>query len=306
MDIIDVTNLTKNYGDVHAVKGISFTVEEGKIYAFLGENGAGKSTTINILSTLLKKTSGKVLVNGNMVDKDDEQIRKDIGIVFQHKMLDDFLTVKENLECKGRLYGLTRKEIDKRINELVKRIGLEKILKRKYKGLSGGEKRRVDIARALINKPKILILDEPTTGLDPYTRQIVWDYILELQRESGITLFLTTHYLEEAAVADRIIVIDKGMIIENDTPDNLKLKYSRDKLLIYPKNMDKIIEYLKGKDIEFHINKDRIVIHIKSTLLSIKIINNIKNDILGFEVISGNLDEVFMTLIELNSQENIK
>lgn len=300
MDIIKVKNLVKNYNDVHAVKEISFNVEKGKFYAFLGENGAGKSTTINILSTLLKKTSGEVVVNGNVMDKDDNLIRKNIGIVFQQKMLDDFLTVKENLMCRGKLYGLSTKEINDRIIELTGKIGLEEILERKYGKLSGGQKRRADIARALINKPAILILDEPTTGLDPYTRKSVWDCIIKLKEQTLLTVFLTTHYMEEAANADKIIVIDKGNIIENDTPTNLKLKYSKDKLIIYPKKKQEMNEYLNCLDCDFCLGKEKVIVDLKSNLDAIEIINKIKRNILSFEVISGNLDQVFMTLVENN------
>jgi ABC-type multidrug transport system ATPase subunit len=305
MKMIEVKSLVKKYNKIHAVNGIDFDVEEGKFFAFLGENGAGKSTTINILATLLKKTSGEVRINGNVLDKKDELIRKDIGIVFQQNMLDDFLTVKENLLCRGTLYGYSKNKVSSRINELSNKIGIIEILDRKYGELSGGQKRRADIARALISKPKILILDEPTTGLDPHTRKNVWDCIMELRKEQSLTLFLTTHYMEEAANADQIIIIDKGKIIENDTPMNLKIKYSSDKLYIYPKNKNEIVKQLGDFNYLFEIENEKIVLHIKNNLDAIEIINGMKNEILGFELIKGNLDQVFMTLIE-GSQKEIK
>lgn len=302
MDIIKVSNLVKSYEKVNAVKGISFTVKKGEFVAFLGENGAGKSTTINIISTLLKKTAGEIIVNSHLLDKDDEEIRKDIGIVFQGKMLDDFLSVKENIVSRGQLYGLSKKEITNRINDIGKKIGITSYLNRPYGKLSGGQKRRADIVRALVNRPKILILDEPTTGLDPFTRQSVWDCIVDLQKASGLTVFLTTHYMEEAAKADRIIIIDKGEIVENDTPSNLKLKYSHDVLRLYPKNIDMIIAKLTKECIQYKAIKDRIDINIKSSLDAIDIINNIKAELNRFEVINGNMDQVFMALAS-NSKE---
>lgn len=297
MNMISVTNLSKTYNGITAVNNISFTVEQGKFYAFLGENGAGKSTTINILSTLLKKSSGEIIVNKNKMDKDDKEIRKDIGIVFQQNVLDNFLTVKENLKCKGKLYGLSGKRIAKRIEELSLELDICEILDRRYGKLSGGQKRRVDIARALINHPKILILDEPTTGLDPFSRHKVWECVFRLQKNNGITIFLTTHYMEEAANADRIIVIDKGNIIENDTPDNLKLKYSNDKLILYPKDINTIIAKLDKLSIKSTIFTDKIQVPIANSISALAIINNLKENIIEFEVIKGNLDQVFMTLL---------
>lgn len=296
MEIIKIENLVKDYGQIKAVKGISLTVKKGEFAAFLGENGAGKSTTINIISTLLKKTSGNVTINNHVLDKDDKSIREDIGVVFQNNMLDDFLTVKENILCRGRLYSLSDEEINKRLDDIGKRIGIDSILNRKYGKLSGGQKRRADIARALINQPKILILDEPTTGLDPYTRQSVWECIENLQKQTNLTVFLTTHYMEEAAKADRIIIIDQGEIVEDDTPENLKLKYSRDVLKMYPKQIENAAKMLSRQDIEFEQEKECLKVDLKTSLDSMKILNEIKNELLGFEVISGNMDQVFMKL----------
>lgn len=221
-NIIEVKNLVKNYKDVHAVNDISFTVEEGSFFAFLGINGAGKSTTINILCTVLEKTSGNVKIGGYDLDKEKNKIKELIGIVFQGSVLDKQLTVKENLESRASYYGLNKKEIAKRIESLTQTFDLSEILKRKYGTLSGGQRRRVDIARALINRPKLLFLDEPTTGLDPKTRLQVWEIIYNLRKETGLTVFLTTHYMEETVDCDNVVIIDSGKIVANDSPHNLK------------------------------------------------------------------------------------
>lgn len=221
-NIIEVKNLVKNYKDVHAVNDISFTVEEGSFFAFLGINGAGKSTTINILCTVLEKTAGNVKIGGYDLDKEKNKIKELIGIVFQGSVLDKQLTVKENLESRASYYGLNKKEIAKRIESLTQTFDLSEILKRKYGTLSGGQRRRVDIARALINRPKLLFLDEPTTGLDPKTRLQVWEIIHNLRKETGLTVFLTTHYMEETVDCDNVVIIDSGKIVANDSPHNLK------------------------------------------------------------------------------------
>ena len=212
-NIIEVKNLVKNYKDVHAVNDISFTVEEGSFFAFLGINGAGKSTTINILCTVLEKTSGNVKIGGYDLDKEKNKIKELIGIVFQGSVLDKQLTVKENLESRASYYGLNKKEIAKRIESLTQTFDLSEILKRKYGTLSGGQRRRVDIARALINRPKLLFLDEPTTGLDPKTRLQVWEIIHNLRKETGLTVFLTTHYMEETVDCDNVVIIDRAKLL---------------------------------------------------------------------------------------------
>ena len=212
MNVIEVRNLTKKYGDHEAVKGIDLDVKEGELFAFLGENGAGKSTTINILCTILGKTSGDVKICGHVLGREDDLIRKEIGIVFQNLVLDDKLTVKENLYTRGSYYGLGRKQIEERIKEFYDSFELAGIMKQRYGTLSGGQRRRVDIVRALLNKPKILFLDEPTTGLDPKSRKIVWDYIDYLRRTKGMTIFLTTHYMEETRDADHVVILRAVML----------------------------------------------------------------------------------------------
>ena len=199
--------LSKSYGKVKAVNDISFYVEEGALFSFLGTNGAGKSTTISILLTLLKQDSGLVNVNGYIVGKHDQAIRKEIGVVFQESLLDPLLTVKENLAIRGSFYGMTRKERNARITRVMEIVDIQSISNRLYGKLSGGQRRRADIARALIHKPNILILDEPTTGLDPQSRKNIWETVLQLQKETGMTVFLTTHYIEEAANSDYVVVM---------------------------------------------------------------------------------------------------
>ncbi|MBN2878229.1 MAG: ABC transporter ATP-binding protein [Clostridia bacterium] len=297
MKIIKVENLCKSYGDTEAVKKIRFDVEEGEFIAFLGENGAGKTTTINILSTLLKKTSGSVEINNAVLDKDDDYIRKSIGVVFQKNMLDDFLTVRENIMIRGKLYGLSKDEVNARLAGIAEKTGISGFLGRRYGKLSGGQKRRADIARALINSPRILILDEPTTGLDPATRINVWECVQSLRKEKNMTVFLTTHYMEEAAECDRIIILVKGRIAENDTPQNLKRKYSKDRLIMYPISDNKLEEMLEGEKREYIKEKNRTIIYLNSSMDAIEILSKTKKEIEDFEVIKGSMDQVFMAVI---------
>lgn len=293
---IEVRNLRKCYKDIEAVKGIDFSVEKGSFFALLGVNGAGKTTTIQIIATLLKKTSGEVAVNGHRVDSQDHMIRKDIGVVFQGSMLDKYLTVKENIINRGVLYGLTVSEVLSRLHELAHKIGVADILNRRYGRLSGGQKRRADILRALINKPKILILDEPTTGLDPYTRKCVWDTLRQLKQQSGLTLFLTTHYMEEAAQADLIVIMDSGEIKASGTPEQLRLAYSRDKLMLVSRNTQPLATLLQSKMIDFNMGKDQIAIPLPDSFSALGILEQIREHIDGFEVVRGTLDDVFVNL----------
>ena len=216
--IIEVSNLKKSYGNIEAVKGIDFYVDEGSLFAFLGLNGAGKSTTIDMMCTFLKADSGKIKIDNYEVNKDDDKIKSLIGVVFQDSVLDDLLTVKENLKVRSKLYNMSKSEFNKNLEEIAHVTGINDFLNRQYGKLSGGQRRRADIARALINKPKILFLDEPTTGLDPNSRKSVWDMIRRLQEENNMTVFLTTHYMEEAAQCERIIVMDKGKVLMDDSP----------------------------------------------------------------------------------------
>lgn len=279
--IIEVRQLQKSYKDVKAVNGIDFYVEEGELFAFLGLNGAGKSTTIDMLCTFLKLDRGSIKINNYEVGKDDEKIKSLVGVVFQESVLDELLTVKENLITRSKLYNMSKDEFNKNLEEIADITGI-----------------RVDIARALINKPKILFLDEPTTGLDPKTRKNVWDMIRTLQKDNNMTVFLTTHYMEEASKADYIVVMDKGVIAAKGTTDELKEKYAKDKMIIYfdDEKSDFIENYLKENNYEFFIQNNNITIEINTTLDSIKIIDDCRIYINSFEVIKGSMDDVFLNI----------
>ena len=292
MNAITVNNLIKDYKEHRAVKGISFEVKEGELFAFLGENGAGKSTTINILSTILKKTSGEVKVFDNVLGEDDDKIRSLIGIVFQNSVLDDKLTVRENLYTRGSYYGLTKKQTDERLAEFREGFELDEIWNRRYDKLSGGQRRRVDIARALIHSPRILFLDEPTTGLDPKSRKIVWDHIDYLRREKKMTIFLTTHYMEETKDADNVVILDKGEIIAQGTPAELKTGYASSRLVWYAQESDENAEILKGMDYTY--DSDHYNVKFRESITDL--LYEYKNKITDFEIIKGSMDDVFLNL----------
>lgn len=296
MNILEVNELTKNYKDNVAVKGISFNVKQGDFFAFLGKNGAGKSTTINIISTLLSKTSGEVIVNDYKLDKEDMNIRNSIGVVFQDNKLDEFLTVKENLVTRGKLYKLSKNELNEQISSLIDQLNAEDIINKRYGQLSGGQRRKADIMRALINEPKFLILDEPTTGLDPHTRKQVWETLERIRNEKKLTIFLTTHYMEEASTADKIIVIDKGSIIDIGTPEELRAKHTDCKLTLFPNNNEVIIKKLKELNQKYLNKENTIIIDITTSLEAINIINNVKDYIHDFEFLRGSMDDMFINI----------
>lgn len=292
--IIEVKNLSKSYGKIKAVNDISFYVEKGKLFAFLGPNGAGKSTTIDTICTFLKADSGQVLVNNLEIGKDDNDIRKIIGAVFQDGLLDDLLTIEENLKFRGALYGLRGKTLNLAVKKAMQEVNVVDLAKRQYGKLSGGQKRRCDIARALINTPRILFLDEPTTGLDPQTRKVVWETIIKLQKENDMTIFLTTHYMEEANSADYVIVIDNGKIAAKGTPIELKEQFANDKLIISSNDMQSIKEVLIENKIVFTESATNIIIKLEKTTDSLPIIQLCKKYIIAFEVIAGTLDDAFI------------
>jgi multidrug/hemolysin transport system ATP-binding protein len=294
--IINVSNLTKNYGNVKAVKGVDFHVNEGELFAFLGPNGAGKTTTIDIICTLLKPDRGTVIVNGYTLGKQDDKIRKNIGVVFQDSILDNLLTVKENLYTRGSFYGLSKKELSVAVEKAARAAGVESFYNRPYGKLSGGQRRRSDIARALVNTPKILFLDEPTTGLDPQTRKSVWDTIRNLQKGTGMTVFLTTHYMEEATKADYVAIIDNGQISAKGTPSELRAKYSTDTLRLIPKDSERLTIFLNKQNIKFIISGGAFIILISNTLDALPLVNNVESLISGFEVISGSMDDAFVKI----------
>lgn len=296
---IKVENLCKQYGDQQAVKGISFTVEQGTLFAFLGENGAGKSTTIEILCTLLKKSSGQVTINGFTLDASNgnADIRKSIGVVFQQSLLDERLTVRENILHRGKTYGLSKAQLTDNYQFVSTYLHLEDIEKKKYGTLSGGQKRRADIARALIHRPSILFLDEPTTGLDPQTRQFVWQAIKQLQLETNMTVFLTTHYMEEAAVAHQVTVLKQGKIVAQGTPDALKTKYAYDSMALVFQNAQKGVKFLEENAISYTENQGIYTIRLTSTLQALPILKKAEPLIASFEVIKGSMDDVFLHIM---------
>ena len=294
--IIEVKNLHKSYGDIHAVKGLDFYVEKGKLFAFLGPNGAGKTTTINIICTLMSYQEGNVTLNGLTLGKDDQRIRDMIGIVFQDNLLDPLLTIYENLMTRASFYTKDRSLIKTRVHDAMQAVQITDLKDRRYGQLSGGQKRRADIARALVNHPEILFLDEPTTGLDPQTRKNVWETIAELQKKTGMTVFLTTHYMEEAAQADYVVVIDEGTIAAKGTPNDLKDQYSKDTLQIKPHHISKCMELLKEQGIAFIRKNDLIVIDIADTVDSIPIIERLKPEIKSFQVLNGTMDDAFINI----------
>ena len=294
-NIIEVKNLEKSYGSVQAVKGIDFFVEQGTLFAFLGPNGAGKSTTIDILCTLLQYDSGEVMIDGKYIGKDDHDIRSKIGVVFQDSVLDKLLTVKENLLIRGKLYKLKKEEVKTAMQNAIESTGISDFLDRPYGKLSGGQRRRADIARALMNTPEILFLDEPTTGLDPQTRRNIWDTIRNLQSMHNMTVFLTTHYMEEAANADYVVIIDNGLIAAKGTPTDLKQGYSSDIMKITG-DIPAIEAKLKQNDIPYKVSNNIAVIKLKNTTDSIDILNQCREYITNVEVLNGTMDDAFIAI----------
>lgn len=291
--IIEIKNFVKKYREVIAVDDISFNVKKGTLFAFLGPNGAGKSTTINTLCTTLNKTSGLIKVGGFEIGKENDKVRNIIGVVFQESILDNLLTVRENIWIRSKFYNISKVDFEKRLVEIADVVGIAEFLNRRYGDLSGGQKRRADVARALINKPQILFLDEPTTGLDPQTRLKVWETIKKLQTEENMTIFFSTHYMEEAAAADKVVIIDGGVIVANDTPDQLRLKYSNDILRVIPKDYSSFIDKI---DREYQTKNDIIEIKVQNSIDALDILKRFENDINSFEVIRGSMDNVFVNI----------
>lgn len=292
---IEVRDLVKRYGKLTAVEGISFDVEEGKLFAFLGPNGAGKSTTINIICTILAPTSGAVRVFGNEVGKHDAAVRNDIGVVFQGTVLDDMLTVRENLLTRGSFYGWNGAALLERVTVASKATSVSDYLDRRFGQLSGGQRRRADIARALMNSPKVLFLDEPTTGLDPQTRARIWGTITEMKKK-GTTIFLTTHYMEEAAVADDVAIIDHGKIVARGTPDALRTSYTQDKLRIMSDRLSEIKGSLDAAGLKYEAGQDVLELKVKDSLTALSLLNALGDKVNGFEVIKGDMDDVFLAI----------
>jgi multidrug/hemolysin transport system ATP-binding protein len=293
---IEVTDLVKDYGKLRAVDHISFEVNEGKLFAFLGPNGAGKSTTINIICTILGMTSGQVKVFGHTIGSEDDAIRNNIGVVFQDSMLDRLLTVKENLMLRSSFYGKSEKYMSDRLVKVADVTGIKDYLSQPYGKLSGGQRRRADIARALMNTPRMLFLDEPTTGLDPQTRARIWDTINGLKKDEGVTIFLTTHYMEEAASADDVAIIDHGKIVARGTPDALRMLYSSDKLRLMTDEPDKVKLLLNSLSVSYDTQADVLVVKVKDSIEALGLLKQLEGIIRGFEVIRGDMDDVFINI----------
>lgn len=295
MNAITVNGLVKKYKEHLAVDNISFDVKEGEFFAFLGENGAGKSTTIHMLCTLLEKSGGNVKIFDYELGKEDNEIRNTIGIVFQNSVLDNKLTVKENLLTRGAYYGLSKKQIQERLSPFMDSFELKEIWNRKYEKLSGGQRRRVDIVRALLNNPKILFLDEPTTGLDPKSRKVVWDYIERLRREKHMTIFLTTHYMEETRDADNVVILDKGHIVAVGTPAELKSRYASSKLVWYVENTEEARMLINGTDYSYDADHFNVKIDSIKEGISEFLYKN-RDVVTDYEIIKGTMDNVFLNL----------
>ena len=294
--IIQVKNFTKRYGDFVAVNDISFDVEEGSIFAFLGPNGAGKSTTINTLCTIFEKTSGSLLIDGKDVTGQKSEVRSTIGVVFQDSTLDAKMTIEENLKMHCVFYNIPKREVEERIQFVLKLVDLVAERKKLVAALSGGMKRRVEIARGLIHYPKVLFLDEPTTGLDPQTRAHIWEYIIKLQKERNITIFLTTHYMEEAEICSKVAIIDGGVIVAHDTPYTLKKKYTRDKAYISTKNEAALELLLAEYDLNY-IKKDgyyRVEAEDLAGLLEVLSVH--KEYVTNIEIKKGTFNDVFLEI----------
>lgn len=294
MNIITVHNLSKHYGSVHAVKNIDFTVKEGAFFALLGPNGAGKTTTIEMLATLLKKDEGDVTVAGNPLDQHDDAIRKNLGIVFQYSTLDTYLTVRENLSIRSSFYAMTKETFNERLKALSALLNLGPFLDQRVQTLSGGQKRKADIARALLHNPKILMLDEPTTGLDPASRKSLWELILSLKQNLNMTIFLTTHYMEEVLEADHVIIMNEGTIVANDSADNLRKHYAQDTLKIVPKAA--LEKALNAAKIAYRLVNSRIHVPLNNAFEGLDIVKRFEAHIQDFEIIKATMDDVFLTI----------
>ncbi|HTY09511.1 MAG TPA: ATP-binding cassette domain-containing protein [Bacteroidota bacterium] len=294
--IIEVHNFTKTYGDQVAVDNISFDVDEGSVFAFLGPNGAGKTTTISTLCTILEKTSGVLKIAGHDVNADQAKVRRDIGIVFQESILDNNLTVQENLALHCEFYMVPEAEIRERIGFALDLVGLLDWQKAMVKSLSGGMKRRVEIARGLVHFPKVLFLDEPTTGLDPQTRANIWDYICTVQKQKNMTIFMTTHYMDEAEICDKVAIIDHGKIVAFNTPSQLKHMHTSDVVKIKTSDAVGLREYLGKNEIPYSEKENLFMVRSGSIAMTLEMLSQRKDSIIDFEVHKGTLNDVFIAI----------
>lgn len=291
-NIIEISSLSKRFGEVQAVNDLSFRVKEGELFAFLGINGAGKSTTINIMCGQLSKDSGTVQLSGVDLDSDPDSIKRNLGVVFQNSVLDKELSVQDNLQSRAALYGIRGKAFRERLAELAGLLEFDDLLKRTVGKLSGGQRRRIDIARALIHSPKILILDEPTTGLDPQTRSTLWQVIGDLRKNEGMTVFLTTHYMEEAADADYVVILDSGMIAAEGTPLELKNTYTGDFITVYGAEESQI----KQLCAPYETIRDAYRVSVPNTAAATELILKYPDIFRDYEITKGKMDDVFLAV----------
>ncbi|MBQ8284049.1 MAG: ABC transporter ATP-binding protein [Clostridia bacterium] len=291
-NIIEIKGLYKSFKKVKAVQDLSFRVKKGDLFAFLGVNGAGKSTTISIMCGQLEKDSGSVVIGGADLDKNESAIKRDLGVVFQNSVLDKALTVKDNLECRAALYGIVGEAFENRVKELAKTLDFADLLNRTVGKLSGGQRRRVDIARALLHRPKILVLDEPTTGLDPQTRKLLWGVVSDLRKSEDMTVFLTTHYMEEAAEADYVVILDGGKIAAEGTPIALKNAYSGDYITLYGATEEQV--KILQKPYENITGGVRIA--VSDTSEATALILKYPQLFTDYEIVKGRMDDVFLTV----------
>lgn len=292
MNIIEISHLTKSFGAVRAVDDLSFQVREGELFAFLGVNGAGKSTTIHILCGQLEKDGGSIVIDGHDLDRDADAAKWELGVVFQNSLLDKALTVRSNLESRGALYGITGDAFEKKLSELAQMLDFADLLKRTVGKLSGGQRRRIDIARALIHDPRILILDEPTTGLDPQTRNLLWNVISRLRRERNMTVFLTTHYMEEAADADYVVILDSGKRVAHGTPLELKNAYTGDFITLYGAGE----ETVKKLGVPYTPIRDAFRLSVPNTAAATELILKYPEVFSDYEITKGRMDDVFLSV----------
>ena len=291
-NIMEISHLYKSFGEVKAVQDLNFCVKKGELFAFLGVNGAGKSTTINIMCGELRKDSGSVRICGADLDREPDSIRRKLGVVFQGSALDKDLSVRDNLRSRAALYGIHGKAFEKRLEELTELLDFADLLKRPLGKLSGGQRRRIDIARALLHEPEILILDEPTTGLDPQTRTNLWQVIGRLRREQGMTVFLTTHYMEEAADADYVVIIDHGRIAAEGTPLPLKNTYTGDFITLYGITEEQV----KTLGASYESIRDAYRVFVKDTAAATELILRYPEIFRDYEITKGKMDDVFLAV----------
>lgn len=295
-NVIEISHLNKSFREVHAVADLSFRVKKGELFAFLGVNGAGKSTTISIMCGQLAKDSGRVEICGLEPEGHMRAITRELGVVFQNSVLDGVLTVRDNLQSRAALYGVTGKAFRQRLGELAELLELQELLGRTVKQLSGGQRRRIDIARALLHRPHILILDEPTTGLDPQTRSLLWQVVARLRQEEGMTVFLTTHYMEEAADADYVVILDSGKIAAEGTPLQLKNTYTGDFLTIYGAPEQQI----RSLGLPYTAMRDAFRIAVPNTRAATDLIVRNPELFQDYEITKGRMDDVFLAVTGKN------